>query len=295
MSPTLRAALWMLGAIVSFSSMAVAGREVSVTLDTFEIMMYRSAIGLVIVAAVLSVTGHWRAVRTDHLKRHILRNAAHFTGQNLWFFAVTAAPLAQVFALEFTTPIWVVLLAPLLLGEPLTRRRTLAVILGFVGILIVARPGAETVNAGTITAALAAVFFALTYIATKRLTRLETIGGIMFWLTALQLAFGLVAAGFDGDIALPDAAALPFVVVIALAGLLAHFCITNALSLASASIVAPLDFVRLPAIAVIGMALYDEPLDLFVFLGAAVIFGANYVNILAENRKDRVAETPGAR
>jgi len=295
MSPTLRAALWMLGAIVSFSSMAVAGREVSVTLDTFEIMMYRSAIGLVIVAAVLSVTGHWRAVRTDHLKRHILRNAAHFTGQNLWFFAVTAAPLAQVFALEFTTPIWVVLLAPLLLGEPLTRRRTLAVVLGFVGILIVARPGAETVNAGTITAALAAVFFALTYIATKRLTRLETIGGIMFWLTALQLVFGLAAAGFDGDIALPDAAALPFVVVIALAGLQAHFCITKELSLASASIVAPLDFVRLPAIAVIGMALYDEPLDLFVFLGAAVIFAANYVNILGENRKDRVAETPGAR
>ncbi len=295
MNPTLRAALWMLGAIVSFSSMAVAGREVSVTLDTFEIMMYRSAIGLVIVAAVLSVAGQWRAVRTDHLKRHILRNAAHFTGQNLWFFAVTAAPLAQVFALEFTTPIWVVLLAPFLLGEPLTRRRTLAVVLGFVGILIVARPGAETVNAGTITAALAAVFFALTYIATKRLTRLETIGGIMFWLTAIQLVFGLAAAGFDGDIALPDAAALPFVVVIALAGLLAHFCITNALSLASASIVAPLDFVRLPAIAVIGMALYDEPLDLFVFLGAAVIFGANYVNILAENRKDRVAEAPGAR
>lgn len=288
-SSTFQAALWMLGAIVSFSSMAVAGRELSGTLDTFEIMMYRSAIGFCIVLAVLMATGRLAVVRRAHLKHHVLRNIAHFTGQNLWFFAVTAAPLAQVFALEFTTPLWVVLLAPLFLAEPLTRVRALAVALGFVGILIVARPGAETVNAGTVTAALAAVFFALTYIATKRLTRAETIGGIMFWLTGLQLIFGLIAAGYDGDIALPDAAGLPYVVVIALAGLLAHFCITNALSVASASIVAPLDFVRLPAIAVVGMVLYNEPLDAWVFLGAVVIFGANYVNILAENRKVRVA------
>ena len=294
MSATLKAALWMLGAIVSFSSMAVAGRELSGTLDTFEIMMYRSAIGLCIVLSVLTATGRLKVVRRARFKDHLLRNIAHFTGQNLWFFAVTAAPLAQVFALEFTTPLWVILLAPLLLGERLTRARALAVALGFVGILIVARPGAETVNAGTVTAALAAVFFALTYVATKRLTRHEAIGGIMFWLTALQLVFGLGAAGFDGAIALPDAAALPFVTVIALAGLLAHFCITNALALASASIVAPLDFVRLPAIAVVGMVLYEEPLDGWVFLGAAVIFAANYTNVLAENRRNRVAGSQGA-
>lgn len=294
MSPTLQAALWMLGAIVSFSSMAVAGREVSTTLDTFEIMLYRSAIGVLIVAAVLTACGRWHVVRRDHLRHHVLRNIAHFTGQNLWFFAVTAAPLAQVFALEFTTPIWVVLLAPLLLREPITRVKALAVVLGFAGILIVARPGAETVNAGTVTAALAAVFFALTYIATKRLTRAETIGGIMFWLTALQLLFGLIAAGYDGDIAWPDGAALPFVIVIAIGGLVAHFCITNALSVASASVVAPLDFVRLPAIAVIGMALYAEPLDIWIFVGAGVIFAANYINILSENRKLRVAEAPSA-
>ena len=133
-----RAAVWMLGAIASFSSMAVAGREVSVQLDTFELMMYRSAVGVLIVSAVLSVTGGWKNVTTDRLGLHLARNVAHFTGQNLWFFAVTVIPLAQVFALEFTQPIWVLLLSPLLLGERLTFVRSLAAAMGF------ARPDANS-------------------------------------------------------------------------------------------------------------------------------------------------------
>ena len=94
------AAIWMIGAIVSFSAMAIAGREAGLSLDTFEIMTYRSAVGLVIVVAVLTATGSWRQVRRDRLGLHLIRNAAHFTGQNLWFFAVTLIPLAQVFALK---------------------------------------------------------------------------------------------------------------------------------------------------------------------------------------------------
>ncbi|MHA6262013.1 DMT family transporter [Arenibacterium sp. CAU 1754] len=289
MNPTLKAALWMIGSIVSFSSMAVAGREVSAQLDTFEIMMYRSLVGVIIVAVVLTVTGRWAVVRPDAFGTHLVRNAAHFTGQNLWFFAITAAPLAQVFALEFTTPLWVIILSPLFLGERLTRVRALAALLGFIGILIVARPSPSTMNIGIVTAAGAAIFFAITMMVTKRLTRRETIGGIMFWLTLMQLVFGCIAAGFDGDVALPDASGIPFVIVIALGGLLAHFCITNALSIAPASVVVPFDFVRLPTISVVGMLLYDEPLVIWVLVGAVIIFAANYINILAETRKNRIA------
>ena len=286
-SATLRAALWMTGAIVSFSSMAVAGREVSFALDTFEIMMYRSLIGIVIV--VLVATGKLHQVTRRRLNLQFLRNLVHFTGQNLWFFAVTAIPLAQVFALEFTSPLWVIVLSPLILGERLTPVRVLAALLGFAGILIVARPSADTVSIGILAAASAAVFFALTNMFTKRLTRTETVGCILFWLTAMQLGFGLIAAGIDGDIALPDGQTAPWLVVIGLGGLLAHFCITNALAIAPATVVMPFDFVRLPTIAVVGMLLYGEPLDLWVFVGAAVIFAANYLNITVENRKNRVA------
>lgn len=283
------AALWMTGAIASFSAMAVAGREVSFAFDTFEIMLYRSLLGFVIVVLVLGVTGNLGQITRRDLGQQALRNLAHFCGQNLWFFAVTAIPLAQVFALEFTSPLWVVVLSPLLLGERLTPTRALSALVGFAGILIVARPSPDTLNVGVFAAAGAAVFFAFTNMLTKRLTRRHSVANIMFWLTLLQLLFGLVAAGFDGDIALPDAATAPWLLVIAIGGLLAHFCITNALSIAPATVVIPIDFARLPTIAVIGMILYNEPLDIWVFAGAAVIFAGNYLNILAETRKFRVA------
>lgn len=282
-----RAALWMTGAIASFSAMAVAGRKVSFALDTFEIMMYRSALGFVIVLLVLSVTGNLRQVTTRNMGLQVMRNLVHFSGQNLWFFAVTVIPLAQVFALEFTAPLWVIVLAPLVLGERLTPTRAMAAAIGFVGILIVARPSPDTLNAGVFAAAAAAVFFAFTNMLTKKLTRSHSVANIMFWLTLLQLGFGVIAAGYDGDIALPDAITLPWLVVIALGGLLAHFCITNALSIAPAAVVMPIDFARLPTIAVVGMLLYGEPLDIWVFVGAAVIFAGNYLNILSETGRLR--------
>jgi drug/metabolite transporter (DMT)-like permease len=282
---TLRAALWMIGAIASFSSMAIAGRAVSFQLDTFEIMMYRSLFGICIVLGVAGVAGTLGQVTRRHMGVHLLRNMAHFTGQNLWFYAVTVIPLAQVFALEFTSPLWVLVLSPLILGERLTKVRVIAALMGFGGILVVTRPGAESLNMGVVTAALSAVGFALSIVFTKRLTRSETITCILFYLTIMQAVFGIICAGWDGDIALPDATTLPWLLLIGCAGLLAHFCLTTALSIAPATVVVPIDFVRLPLIAVIGMAFYNEPLDIFVFLGAALIFAGNYYNLLTETRR----------
>jgi len=276
-----KAALWMTGAIVSFTAMAVAGRTVSVELDTFETMLYRSLAGFAFVFAFGAVTGRLALARTGHFRLHVLRNLAHFSGQNLWFFAITVIPLAQVFALEFTTPIWAILLSAIFLGERLTRIGAISALFGFAGAMVVARPDVGGINAGILTAALAAVCFGATAVATRRLTRTENIYTIMFYLTSIQLVFGLVCAGIDGDIALPSAANVPWVLVIAAAGLLAHFCLTTALSLAPASIVMPIDFVRLPVIATVGVLLYDEPLQATLFVGAVMIFAANYINLTA--------------
>ena len=289
----LKAALWMTGAIVSFSSMAVAGREISGIHDTFEMMMYRSFVGLIIVSVLLTLTRRWSEVTSRQMGTQILRNAAHFTGQNLWFYAVALIPLAQVFALEFTTPLWVIVLAPLVLGERLTRFKALAAVMGFVGILIVARPSPDTISIGVITAASSAIFFALTLMLTRKLTRTETIGCILFWLTFLQAIMGMIAVGLDGQITWPTAQSLPYLMVIGLAGLLAHFCITNALAIAPATIVVPFDFARLPVIIVVGWLLYNEALDIWVALGSLVIFSAIYLNVWSETRKKRVAATPG--
>ncbi len=279
------AALWMIGAIVSFSAMAVAGRALSSDLDTFEMMTYRSLIGVVIVVLMATLRGKLGEVTTRDLPRHAVRNIAHFAGQNLWLASLTLIPLAQVFALEFTSPLWVILLAPFLLGERFTLKKFGVVLCGFIGILIVAQPGATPLSLGTITAAGAAVCFALTAIFTKQLTRQHSVTCILFYLTTMQLLFGLVCAGFDGDIALPTAEGLPWIIVIGLGGLTAHFCITTAMTLAPATVVLPIDFARLPVIAIIGMVLYDEPLTWPVFLGAALIFGANYVNVATESRR----------
>lgn len=274
----------MLGAIASFSTMAVAGREVSFALDTFEIMLFRSAVGVIIVAFAAIAFGTWRQINREQFSLHFFRNIMHFIGQNLWFYAVTVIPLAQVFALEFTSPIWVILLSPLILGERITLVRAVAALMGFLGVLVVTRPDMAGVNAGVTMAASSAIFFAFTIIFTKRLTRTQSITCILFYLTVLQLGFGLVTAGYDGDIALPNTETLPWLVLIGVAGLLAHFCITNALAIAPATVVVPIDFVRLPVIAIIGMLVYGEALDLWVLLGAGIIFAGNYLNIWSETR-----------
>jgi drug/metabolite transporter (DMT)-like permease len=275
----------MLGAVASFSSMAVAGRAVSFELDTFEIMMYRSIVGFILVLCVARLTGQIATVTTRSPGTHLVRNLCHFTGQNLWFYAITVIPLAQVFALEFTAPLWVLILSPLVLGERLTGTRALAAVIGFAGILIVARPSPETLNLGTIAAAAAAIGFAGSILMTKRLTRTESLTCILFWMTLLQIGFGLACAGYDGDIALPSLTSAPWLVLIGCAGLLAHFCLTTALSLAPATLVTPVDFLRLPVIAIVGLLVYGEAVDVFVLVGAAVIFGANYLNLWRETRK----------
>jgi len=279
-----KAVAYMTGAIGSFSAMAVAGREVSFELDTFEIMMYRSFVGIAVVLLLGWYFGTLRHITRRHVGTHFTRNLAHFTGQNLWFYAVTVIPLTQLFALEFTNPLWVLLLSPMVLGERLTRMRVLAAVMGFAGILIITRPWEFGISFGVTTAALSAVAFAWTTLMTKKLTRTESVTCVLFYLTVMQAVFGVVCAGYDGDIAVPSMTALPYVMVIALCGLLAHFCITSALALAPATVVIPVDFARLPVIAVIGMLAYGEALDIMVLAGAVLIFVGNYSNILHETR-----------
>lgn len=280
----LAASLWMLGAIGGFSSMAVAGRLAAPYHDTFEIMTWRSAVGVVIILGVLLLRPDQRRVGLGQLHLHFLRNIAHFTGQNLWFFALTLIPLSQLFALEFSYPLIVALAAPLVLGERLTRNRLLAALLGFVGVLIVAQPWSSGgLSTGTLAALLAAFGFAGSALTTKVITRRVPMIEILFWLVIMQLAFGLIMAGRDGDIALPTAQSVLPLTIIGCAGLGAHFCLTRALSLAPATVVVPMDFLRLPLIAVIGMLLYGEPLLWSVFVGGAIILLANLLNLRKES------------
>lgn len=276
------AMLWMTGSVAAFTAMAVATRAIADSHDTFEILAYRSMFGLVLVLLLAAALGRRDRITARRLPGHALRNGVHFTGQALWFWALTQIPLAQVFALEFTAPIWIILLSPLLLGERLTARRFAVAVLGFAGILCVARPDFAALEPGILAAAGCAVFFALSVILTKRLTRDEDLVCILFWMCLFQTGFGFSLSLADGALALPDARTLTWLLLIGLAGVTAHLCLTRALQLAPAAFVGPLDFVRLPLIALIGALFYDEAVAPGLAFGAALILAGNWLSLRAE-------------
>lgn len=275
----MRAALWMSGSIVSFVAMGAAGRALRGQLDVAEIMFYRSVVGFAVVSALLFALGQLGGLTARRLPWHLARNSVHFLGQGLWFWALTVIPLAQVFAIEFTSPIWVMLLAALFLGERLTPLRMIAALLGFVGVLIVARPDMSNIEMGVIAAAISAVCFAVNVVMIKRFGAAESALAILWWQTVLQALFGLVLAIWDGVLTWPTAEVWPWLLLISFAALVGHYCLVRALSGAPASLVMPIDFMRLPLAVAIGAWFFSEPADLAVIVGAVVIFLGNWMNI----------------
>jgi drug/metabolite transporter (DMT)-like permease len=279
-----RVVFWMAGTLLSFSVIAVAIRALAGTLSLFEILTVRSAIGLTILLAIVALRPQLRAALLPRrMGLHLARNTVHFLSQYAWALSVTLLPLATVFALEFTMPAWTTLLAVALLGERLTPSRIAALVLGLLGVLVIMRPGLETFRPAALWVLAAAFGYALANVATKKLTATESTFAIIFWMNVMQFPMGL--AGSDPSfIARLDGAMLLPALGIGLAGLASHYCLTNAFHAADASVVVPLDFLRMPLIAVVGWLLYAEPFDPYVFLGAGLIVVGVLWNLHAELR-----------
>ena len=283
MTDTIKGSLWMVGGVFCLTSMAVAGKEISLQIDTFEILFYRSVIGVSIILFFLIKKKQLHEINLKEIRTHLKRNVAHFTGQNLWLYALASITLAEVTSLEFTMPIWIVLFSYLMLDEQMDKFKILSVCIGFIGVLITVRPDIESINLGLIAAAISAIVFALTNIYTRRLTRTESTLTILFFLTAMQLIFGLITSLLDGRLDIPTTENIVWIVVIGFAGLGAHYCITTALSLAPPTVVAPIDLLRLPIVVLIGVMFYSEQGDMFIYLGAALIIFANFINLKKAN------------
>jgi drug/metabolite transporter (DMT)-like permease len=286
--------LWMVGALLSFCVMAVAIRKLSGPLTIMEILTLRAALGLIIVGTVALVRPQERrSINLRRLPLHVLRNSVHFSSQYLWALALVLLPLATVFALEFTMPAWTILLAPFFLGERMTRSRVGAVMLGLIGVLVILRPGVESFRPAALIVLVAALGYAAQNIATKKLTATESTFAIVFWMNVIQLILALAFAGpFFVDKLTLDLA--PAIAGLGTAGLFAHFCLSNAFRAGDASVVVPLDFMRIPLIAVIGWWLYGEPLDAFVFVGAGLIISGILWNLRSEMRWPAPLAVPAA-
>jgi drug/metabolite transporter (DMT)-like permease len=281
-----RVVLWMVGTLLSFSAMAVSIRELSrAGFNIFEILAIRSGGSLVILSLLLLVRP---SLRVHALPRRMglngLRNTIHYASQYCWALSLTILPLAMVFALEFTMPAWTALLAVWLLHERLTPSRIGVVIFGLIGVLVILRPGLASFNPGALLVLAAAFGYAITMIATKKLTMTETTFGIVFWMAVMQFPLSLIGSDPHVFLQLQMKHVLP-VLGVALAGTSSHYCLSNAFRSGDATLVVPLDFMRIPLIAVVGWAFYGESLDIFVPLGALIIVAGVLWNLRAEAAK----------
>jgi len=281
----LPAVLWMIGALLSFSTMAVAIRELSRVLGILEILALRSGLGLVVLCAIALARPKLRqSIRTRHIWLHLMRNGVHFAAQVAWATSLTLLPLATVFSLEFTMPAWTALMAAMFLHERLTQSRIGAVILGFIGVLVIIRPGLQTFQPAALLTLAAAFGYGITLTATKRLTATDSTFAIVFWMNAMQLPMNLVGSDFASFAKLGAAQIVP-IIGLGIAGLSSHYCLSNAFRAGEATVVVPIDFLRIPLIALVGWWLYAEPLDVFVFAGAALIVIGILWNLRAETRQ----------
>ena len=277
-----RVVLWMSGALLAFSAMAVSVRALAATLTVMEIIALRAGLGLLVMAAIAAANAELRAtINRRHWGLHLLRNTVHLGAQYLWTLSLLLLPLATVFALEFTTPAWALLLALPVLGERMTASRIGAVVLGLLGVVVILRPGLQTFRPAALLVLAAALGLAIALIATKRLTRTDSSFAIIFWMNLVQAPLALMASQPLFVLKL-GAWQIPAVVAIGGAGLISHYCLANAFRAGDASVVVPLDFMRIPLIAVIAWWLYGEPLDVFVFLGAGLIIAGILWNLRAE-------------
>ncbi len=296
---TLIAVLWMVGALLSFSAAALGIRELSRALNVFEMLAIRNATGIAMLLAVALLQSQTPSLQPQRLLLHLFRNGVHFGATVAWALGLTLLPLATAFALEFTMPAWVALLAIFFLHERLTLSRAASVVLGFVGVIIILRPGLTDLHVGAFVMLAAAFGFAVTTIATKKLTITETTFSILLWMNLIQLPLNWTSAavtnhlrlGLDlGGGALAFAGKLEVSHILPLLGLCvgglsSHYCLTNAYRYGDASVVMTIDFLRVPLIALVGWQLYNEAIDPFVFVGSAIMIAGILWNLRAEAQR----------
>lgn len=269
----------MSGAVLSFALMAVAVRELQRHMGSFEIVFMRSLVMLVIVLALLPRSGI-SSLKTRKLALHVWRNLIHFLGQVLWVYSIGALTLATVFAIEFTMPVWTALLAWMFLKEKLTGPRLAQLGLGLAGVLIILRPGGGAFHPAALAMILGSLCYAASFIFTKRLSSTDSALAILFWMSVVQTPISLVAAAPQW--VAPVAADAPWILAIGAGSFSAHYCMTRAMKLVDAMVAVPIDFARLPLIAVVGALLYGEAFDPLVIAGAAVIFAGTYFSLSRE-------------
>jgi drug/metabolite transporter (DMT)-like permease len=271
LSNPVRGVLWMLLSTACFALMSVFIRPASSEMHPFEALLFRNAIGLAVMAPWLTRAG-FGALRTPRVWLQLLLACLILVAMMTWFYSVTVLPYVNAVALSFTAPLFSSLLAALILHEIIRWRRWSAIILGFLGALLVVRPGAGMVNVNSVIALLNPLAWAGAVIVIKILSRTGNSNAIVAYMFLMLFPMSIVPAAFVWTE--PPLASMPWVVLVGLSGAAGHFCSTRAIALAPTSLVMPIEYLRLPFLGLIGFVSYQEIPDRWTLLGSAVIVAA---------------------
>ncbi|WP_256774142.1 MULTISPECIES: DMT family transporter [unclassified Stenotrophomonas] len=268
----MRAALLMLGSTLAFGLMAVAIRYATAHVPTQEVAFFRNAFGLLVLLPLLLRPGRG-SLRTQQLPRYLLRSAIGLASMLCAFWAIGHLPMSQAISLSYSTPLFVTIAAVLWLGETVRARRWAAVIIGFIGVLIIVRPGSTSFTPGTLVAVLAAVLSSLVAIQIKQLTRVDSADAVVLYTYLFWVPLSLLPAVFVW--VWPTGMAWLWLAATGLFGTVGQLLWTRALRLGEVSALTPISFMQLPLVAVLGWLLFGETLDRWTVIGAGIILGAN--------------------
>ena len=283
-----RAVALMTVGTVLFGFMAVCIRLASEQLHAFEIAFFRNFFGLVFILPILFKHGP-SILRTNKLGFYTGRCAIGMVSMLAGFWAIVHLPLAQAIALSYSSPLFVTIAAVIVLGEVVRARRWTAVIVGFLGVLVIVRPGSDDFTAGSLVAVLAAVASASAAISIKFLSRTEHPDAIVLYTTMIWVPMSLVPALMVWET--PVGITWLWIVLAGFLGTTAHMFWTRAMKLGEASMLTPISFLQVLVVAVLGYFLFDEVLDRWTVLGAAIIFASNIYIARREARLARLAVT----
>ena len=268
----LRAAGFMFASTLSFGVMAIAIRLASASLHTFEIAFFRNFFGLLAVLPLLVGTGR-AALRTTQLPKYFIRCAIGIGSMLAGFWAIGHLPLAQAISLSYSTPVFVTIAAAVFLHEHVRARRWAAVAMGFLGVLVIVRPGSADFSTGTLIALLAAVLSGIVAIQIKQLSRVDAANTIVLYTYLFWVPMSLLPALFVWE--WPVGIAWVWVIAAGLFGTGGQVLWTHALKLGEVSALTPISFMQLPLVAAAGWLLFDEAVDAWTWVGAAIILASN--------------------
>ena len=283
-----RAMLLMLGSTVMFGSMAVAIRLASTELHTFEIAFFRTLFGLLFALPLLLRHGPG-LLRTTRFSMYFARCLVGIVSMMCGFWAIVHLPLAEAISISYATPLFVTIGAVLVLGEVVRIRRWSAVLVGFVGVLLIVRPGGASFSVHTLVALAAAALSGCVAISIKFLSRTEKPDAIVLYTSLLWVPMSLVPALFVWT--WPHGITWLWVVLAGFFGTAGHLFWTRALKLGDASLLTPITFVQVLVVGFYGWLLFGETVDRWTLLGAGIILASNYYIALREAKLARRAVT----